>query len=139
MDEFFNSKEFKEKLARYEEACQQGLSVFLDADDMADIAEYYHLQHHDEEAVEVCDKAIAMFPHSLRPLVFRARIELIIHKDSDKAESYLEQIDDTDDLDYYYLYAEILLVRGKYKDAETYLEDAYRSLKRFYHGIINDT
>lgn len=129
MDEFFNSKEFKEKLARYEEACQQGLSVFLDADDMADIAEYYHLQHRDEEAVEVCDKAIAMFPHSLRPLVFRARIELILHKDSDKAESYLEQIDDTDDLDYYYLYAEILLARGKSKDAETYLEDAYDHLE----------
>lgn len=128
MDEFFNSKEFKEKLAKYEEARQQGLSVFLDSDDMADIAEYYHMQHRDDEALDVCDRAIAMFPHSLRPLVFRARFELIIHKDPDKAESWMEQIEDTDDLDYYYLYAEILLVRGKYKDAETYLEDAYDHL-----------
>ncbi|MGI6223442.1 MAG: tetratricopeptide repeat protein [Prevotella sp.] len=129
MDEFFNSKEFKEKLSKYEEAKQQGLSVFLDSDDMADIAEYYHLQHRDKEAVEICDEALAMFPHSLRPLVFKARIELILHKDPDKAESYLEQIDDTDDLDYYYLYAEILLARGKGKEAEEYLEDVYDRLE----------
>jgi tetratricopeptide (TPR) repeat protein len=129
MDEFFNSKEFKEKLSKYEEAKQKGFSVFLDSDDLATIAEYYHIQHRDDEAQKVCDEAISIFPHSLRPLVFKARVELILHKDPNKAEMYLEQIEDTNDLDYYYLYAEILLFRGKNKEAEEYLEDAYDHLE----------
>ena len=39
--DYFQSKEFKELLTLYEEQRDKGESVYLDADDFADIADYY--------------------------------------------------------------------------------------------------
>ena len=43
-EEYFDDEEFKEMLADYERTVQSGLLVFMDVDDLADIAEYYHLK-----------------------------------------------------------------------------------------------
>jgi hypothetical protein len=38
---YFDSKEFQQILKQYEESIQQGSSIYMDADDLADIADYY--------------------------------------------------------------------------------------------------
>ena len=61
---FFDNKEFKDNLKRYEEAHIQGLSIYLDADEFADIAEYYRGKGRIDEAHAVLDEAINLFPGS---------------------------------------------------------------------------
>ena len=41
-DEYFKSQEFKDILHVYEKGKQEGVSIYLDPNDLADIAEYYH-------------------------------------------------------------------------------------------------
>lgn len=128
MDDYFNGREFRNKLTKYEKAKQEGLSVFLDCDDLIDIAEFYHMQGHDDDAMRVCDEALQIFPDSNRPLIFMARSALLVDNDSDKAEEILGQVSDTSDLDYYYLKAEILIVRHEEKEAASYLQYVYEVL-----------
>lgn len=125
MDEYFSSKEFKEKLKMFETAHKHGSPVFMDCDDMSDIADYYHQLRRDPEALAVCDEALALYPHATTPLVMKARIHLYMDGNTDKAEQFLDEIEDKDDLEYYYMRAEIMLYKGKAKEAEVYLESIY--------------
>ena len=122
MQGFFESKEFKENLTKFEEARQNGGSVYLDSDQLTDIAEYYHWMGHSDEAVEVADYALSIFPGATSPLVLKSRIALLVDNDSEKAKALAEQIIDKYDLDYYYIKAEILIVVNKAKEADLYLE-----------------
>ena len=50
MNEYFKSNKFKHILHKYEELCKENGSSFLDSEELADIAEYYHLTGKEEEA-----------------------------------------------------------------------------------------
>ncbi|MBF1555556.1 MAG: hypothetical protein HXN93_08535, partial [Prevotella pleuritidis] len=57
-DEYFKSQEFKDILHVYEKGKQEGVSIYLDPNDLADIAEYYHLQGQIDKSVALIDEAI---------------------------------------------------------------------------------
>jgi hypothetical protein len=40
-DRYFDSDEFRELLTDYEDALEQGRPVFLDSDELVDLADYY--------------------------------------------------------------------------------------------------
>ena len=40
-DEYFDSEEFRNILDNYEESAKSGYPLYMDADDLADIADYY--------------------------------------------------------------------------------------------------
>ena len=65
LDEYFKSDSFKHILHKYEELCKNNVSSFLDSEELADIAEYYHIIGKDEEA-----KAAATYapPYSITVL-----------------------------------------------------------------------
>lgn len=127
-NKFFNSQEFKEMLHVYEEAQRKGESVYMECDDLVNIAEYYNLSGSFDESIKAVEYAMQLFPSATAPLVFRARIAFMIEKDIDKAKHYVDMIEDTTDLDYYYIKAEILLVENRLEEAEAYLHDVYEQL-----------
>ena len=98
-DEYFKSQEFKDILHVYEKGKQEGVSIYLDPNDLADIAEYYHLQGQIDKSVALIDEAINLFPGSSAPLIFRARIELLVNNDPFKAAEFAEQVEDKTDLE----------------------------------------
>lgn len=127
-DKFYESPEFKEKFQLYENAQASGTSVYLEPDDLTDIAEYYHVLGNIYACKNTVDYAIKMFPGATMPLVFRSRVALLMEHDVARAEEYAEMIDDKADLEYLYLKAEIMIVDDRAEEAETFLRDAYDEL-----------
>ena len=128
-DKFYESPEFKEKFQLYENAQASGTSVYLEPDDLTDIAEYYHILGNIDACKNTVDYAIKMFPGATMPLVFRSRVALLMEHDVTLAEEYAEMIDDKADLEYLYLKAEIMIVDDRAEEAETFLRDAYDELE----------
>lgn len=128
-DKFYESPEFKEKFQLYENAQASGTSVYLEPDDLTDIAEYYHILGNIDACKNTVDYAIKMFPGATMPLVFRSRVALLMEHDVTRAEEYAEMIDDKSDLEYLYLKAEIMIVDDRVEEAETFLRDAYEELE----------
>lgn len=128
-DKFYESPEFKEKFQLYENAQASGTSVYLEPDDLTDIAEYYHILGNIDACKNTIDYAIKMFPGATMPLVFRSRVALLMEHDVALAEEYAEMIDDKADLEYLYLKAEIMIVDDRAEEAETFLRDAYEELE----------
>lgn len=118
---FFDNKEFKDNLKRYEEAHIQGLSIYLDADEFADIAEYYRGKGRIDEAHAVLDEAINLFPGSTTLWTVKARITLLEGGDVERAYEYISHVDDKDDVEYTYTLAEIMIMDGKAKQADQLL------------------
>lgn len=123
MQGLFESKEFKQNLARFEKARQKGKSVYLDSDQLTDIAEYYHWIGRSDEAVEVADYALSIFQGATGPLVLKARIALLVDNDPMRAMELTEEITDKFDLDYFYIKAEIMIVVNNVREADVYLEE----------------
>ena len=127
-DQYYESKEFKEILRKYEEAQKTGESIYLDPDELTDIAEYYHILGNVNHAINIIDEAINMFPGSVSILAFRARIALLKENNPQKADEYAEMIEDKTDLEYFYVKAEIMLVENKKEDADAYLAKQYQDM-----------
>lgn len=121
-DNTFPSKEFKENLNRYEEARKSGSSVYMEPEDFTDIAEYYHLHGRLDDALEVIDYALQLFPGSTQPLAFRARVAILYDHNVEEAMHYANMIEDKNDFDYYYIVAEIMIADGQVEDAEVFLK-----------------
>lgn len=120
---YYSSKEFRSKLEKYEKATENGESLYLEADDLSDIAEYYHGQGDIDAALKTIDHALSIFPGATTPLALRARIALFDKDDANSAKRFAEMIDDKSDEEYYYLNAEIMIYENKSDDADAYLED----------------
>lgn len=121
-DNTFQSKEFKDNLRRYEEARKTGSSIYLEPEEFTDIAEYYHLHGRLSEALEAVDQALQIFPGATEPLSFKARVAILLGHNAEEAMAFANQIDNKQDLDYYYIVAEIMIADGRIDDAEAYLE-----------------
>ena len=117
-DNIFFSKEFKENLHKYEEARKNGSSIFLEPGQFTDIAEYYHLHGDLKTALKVIDDALNIFPGATEPLAFKARVSILVNHDVDKAMGCVAMIADKQDLEYFYIVAEIMIVDNRVKDAE---------------------
>jgi|LAHS01.1.fsa_nt_gb tetratricopeptide (TPR) repeat protein len=129
-DSYFNKKEFKDNLNRYEAARNAGSSVYLEPEELTDIAEYYHSKGQLQQAMETIDYAISVFPGATAPLVFRSRAALLEYGNAEEAEMYAEQIADKADLDYFYLKAEILIVDNKIPEADDFLKNCYHEIDK---------
>ena len=127
-DEYFDTGEFKEMLRRYEQSRAAGESIYLEADDLTDIAEYYHAKGRLDEALGAIDYALELFPGATLPLVFRARIALIKEQDAEKARRLIDRVDETDDPDYIYMAAEIMVFQKREKEADRFLTEQYAML-----------
>ncbi len=123
-DEYFDSKDFRKMLSAYEEAERAGTSMFMDADDLTDIADYYQLTGNLDKARELVDYALEIHPGASLPLVFKAHLA-INDGDIEQAKAYAESIEDKNDPEYTYLTAEIMIASGDPIAADKYLLEYY--------------
>lgn len=117
-DDYFNSDDFQELLAKYENAEASQSPIFLDADDLADLADYYNSNGEADKATQIIDSAIEKFPGAASPLFYKAR-EALRKEDLQAARHFAELIDDKAGIDYSYLQVEMLLVQEKGDEAES--------------------
>ena len=59
---YFQEEEFKKNLALYEQMLQGGQSVYLEADELTDIAEYYLVQNDTDKAMACIQYALNIHP-----------------------------------------------------------------------------
>ena len=119
-EEYFDDEEFKEMLADYERTVQSGLLVFMDVDDLADIAEYYHLKERYDESRQAMDRAIELEPDSVVALNYQLH-DAIDVGDYAAAEAFLARMPE-DAPEYIYCRAELWLVQGMVDKADEYLK-----------------
>ena len=121
-DEYFDSQEFQNMLASYEQAVSTGEPVLMDADELSEIADYYQMQGQADDAEKAIRLALSLSPGAIAPLTYRIH-EALYEGDVEKAKDYLGQITETDAPDYVYDRAEVLLAEGKIDEADRLLRD----------------
>ena len=114
---YFESKGFQEILKQYEESAKSGHTIYIDADDLADIADYYQLQGRTDEADAVINLALEYNPEAVGPLLYKAR-EALNRKDFDTALAYADRIEAVDSREALYLKGEILICQEKTEKAD---------------------
>ncbi|MBP5769976.1 MAG: tetratricopeptide repeat protein [Bacteroidaceae bacterium] len=118
---YFEEPEFKDILARYEAAREAGNSLYMDADDLTDVAEYYAMVCHDDErANEAIELALQLHPDAVDPQVFVAR-QLMQKGDNDGARKACDAIEDQQHREVSFLRGELLVREQKAEDAFNYL------------------
>lgn len=126
-DEYFDSEEFRNILDNYEESAKSGYPLYMDADDLADIADYYHFTGNDSQASEAIEYALSLYPNATLPNVFKAR-EALTTGDIDSAREYIERIENKEDLEYHYMQAELLIAQDMVEEADNYLRQYLKTL-----------
>lgn len=121
-EEYFKSEEFQQLLSSYENAQTSGNSLFLDADEFVDIADYYSMNGEADKADEAVERGLGLFPDDVLLNVFMTR-KALNAGDYDEANRRADQIADKEAPDYHYLRAEILIAQGKIEDADRYLRE----------------
>lgn len=130
MDNYFQSQRFRKLLQRYEEAEQTDNGGFFDADELSDLAEYYHYQGDDITTKRLLERAIYTFPGSTIPLVFMSRLAMMDEfPDLEEPEYYLDQIIDKSDIEYFYATVEIKIARKELEEANLMLEGKMEDLE----------
>lgn len=121
-DEYYNDPEFLELLEEYEQAEQTGMPVFMDAEDLADIAGYYQSAGRPDDAQKAIEKALEQDPESETALIFKVHEALDAEvPDVQLAQDYLDRIYNKDLPEYVYCQAEIFIVQDKPDEADKYL------------------
>ena len=126
-DDYFDSKEFQDMLEAYEHYVNAGEPVFMDAEELSDIADYYQYTVHADEAEEAITLALSLAPGSIAPLSYRIH-QALFEGDIEKAHEYYDQIIETDDPDYIYDRAEILIAEGRVEEADEYLREEFKQV-----------
>ncbi|MCR4957020.1 MAG: tetratricopeptide repeat protein [Prevotella sp.] len=126
-DEYFDSEEFRELLAEYEDAVNMGMPVFMDADELSDIADYYQMTERFDEADEAINLALSLSPGAIAPLTYKIH-EALWNGNTEQAKEYLAQITETDEPDYVYDKAEIMLAEERVEEADRYLREEFKKV-----------
>ncbi len=132
-EEYFKSNEFQNLLSRYESSVASGDILFLDADDLVDIADYYNMKEEPERANAVVEQGLALYPNHVLLNVFMAR-RALEEDDAEEAERIADRIDDKDAPDYHYLRAEILIAQDRIDEADKYLREYAKSVDADEYG-----
>lgn len=124
-DGYFDDEEFREMLEDYERTVKSGQPVFMDVDDLADIADYYQQEGRYDDAQQALDRALELQPDSVVALNYQAH-NAISQNDFEAAENYLSQIIDHDLPEYTYCRAEIWIAQEEVEKADEYLLQQFK-------------
>lgn len=126
-EEYFNDEEFLEMLDDYEQTVRSGQMVFMDADDLADIADYYQQEGRYDDAQQALDRALELQPDSVVALNYQIH-NAISQGDFESAEEYLDSIVDHELPEYIYCRAEIWIAQEKTDQADEYLRQCLKDV-----------
>lgn len=123
-EEYFEDEEFQEILRSYEAAVSSGQSVYMDVDDLADIADYYQMKGMYDEAHEAIELAYGLDPTATSVLTYKIH-EALSNNNVETAEEYLGKMLDRESPEYVYCKTEILIVKKQIDEADRYLREQY--------------
>lgn len=124
---YFESEEFRTILNKYEESAESGHPIYMDADDLADIADYYQYNGYPEKAGDAIELALKYNPDAVGPLLYKAR-EALVANDFKTAEDYADRIEATDMMEALYLRGEIMICKGETETADRYFIDQMKNI-----------
>lgn len=130
--EYFESEEFRDILKEYEEKDRLGGPLFMDLDDMADVADYYHMNGQVDEAMAIIERAQELYPGATPPLVYKIH-NALDNQDIDEAYRLLGMIDDKQDLEYLLIQGEILIAQDRIDEAEQLFSERFRTITPEQH------
>ena len=90
-EEYFKSEGFQNLLKQYEASVNSGQPIYMDADDLADIADYYQFNGRMNEADAAISLALEYNPDAVGPLLYKAR-EALSKNDYDTARAYADKM-----------------------------------------------
>jgi len=128
---YFESKEFKAILEKYEIMLLEGVTVYFEAEQLTDIAEYYSKNGDLKKASDAIELALRMHPGSTDPMIFKART-FMIRGNLQSAYEWAESIPDQADREVAFLYAELMIAENRPDDASDYME------KKLLQGEFDD-
>lgn len=113
-------REIEELVAKYERMKKENKSIYMDGDQLAEIANSYAINQMFDEAQEVVTYGLGIHPGDIDLMLQQSYLYLDLRK-NDKARMVAELITDTSDSDVILLKAELALHEGKPDDAEQLL------------------
>ncbi len=120
---YFEEPEFRKLLDMYESAKTEGLPIYMDAEELTDVAEYYSMVEHDENrANEVIDLALQLHPDAVDPQIFRARQEML-KGNANEARYMCDAIEDQEHREVIFLRAELMVREQKVSEAYELLSE----------------
>lgn len=126
-DDYFDSKEFQKLLETYEKAQDAGQPVFMDSDELAEIADFYQMQSQMDKAEKAIQLALNLSPGAIAPLTYRIH-EALYNGNTEAAWKYFGQIIETDEPDYIYDKGEILIAEGRIDEADKYFKEEFENV-----------
>lgn len=124
---YFESEGFKKILRQYEDSVKSGHPAYMDADDLADIADYYHYEGRLDDASAAIELALQFNPDAVGPLLYKAR-EALSYGNFEVARDYAERIRIIDSAEYLYLLGEIFICEGKTEEADELFRKQFMEL-----------
>lgn len=125
--DYFKSEDFKEILRQYEESVKSGEHIYMDADDLTDIADYYRFYNRLDEAEKAISLAIEYNPEAIGPMLYKARKALDAN-DFKTAEEYVDKVNPLDSIEAVYLRAEIFVAKKDINSADNLLLEYLKDL-----------
>lgn len=138
-EEYFSRPQFRNLLQKYEHGLQEQGSVYMEADDLTDIAEYYLSINKEREAMRAIRIATELHPNSTDPKIFMARQEMF-NGNLDKANEIYDTIIDRNDREVVFLKAELLIRENNLFEAMDVMMDYVELLDEdadlFFHDCV---
>ncbi|MBO7067439.1 MAG: hypothetical protein J6W52_01995 [Bacteroidaceae bacterium] len=113
---YFKDPEFLEYLQKYEQARENNEPVYMDAEELTDIAEFYMTQNREEDANQAISLALSLHPDSVDPQIFLARQQMF-HDNLDESIEIASSIPDQNDRETIFLWTELLIRSEKPDEA----------------------
>ena len=136
-EEYFQDEDFLRILYQYEESMRTKGSVYMEAEDLTDIAEYYMCNNQEEKANEAISLAMGLHPDSVDPQVFMAR-QAMFNNQMEEAHHICERIKNQDDHEVIFIHAELTIREGKAEEALKQLMQAYEHIEEDRNHFLYD-
>ena len=133
---YYDSQEFTELLASYENMLTEGSSVYFDSMDLANIAEYYTISGELDKSDAAVEYGLNLHPSDPDILIAKAN-NLLLRGRRDEASVIAESIDDPDNQELLYLKGEIAISADDPDTADIYFTQAIE-LSDHDPGMYND-
>lgn len=133
---YYDSQEFTELLASYEDMLSQGGSVYFDSMDIANIAEYYTLSGELDKSDAAIEYGLNLHPSNPDILIAKAN-NLLLRGHREEATVIAESIDDPGNQELLYLKGELAIAADDPDTADIYFTQAVE-LSENDPGMLND-
>lgn len=115
-------REINNLARRFEHSRETGDNIFMDAEDMADLADWYFSNHQEDMAWDVMSLGLSIHGNNTVLLVEKANLLLDMDR-LPEAEEVAELISDPEDSEVIVLQAKIMIRQGLLDDAKEMLEE----------------